>query len=323
VTASPLTPEAPARLASWLPGYVALALIWGSSFLFIKVGIRELHPLYLGLGRAALGALTAGAILHAGGGRLPRSRALWGHVSVTAALSMSVPVVLFGYGERFVSSIVAGLWNATTPLFVLPIGVFVFGIERLTTRRSLGLVVGFAGVLVILGVWQAGPDNGLLGNVLCGAAAVCYGVSVPYQRRFLSGRSESAVAVVASQMIMASIQLAVVAPFVAGAPPAPTSLSWDVLASVVTLGTLGTGVAYAISFRMVRVAGASTASSVNYVLPIVCTLLGVMWLGERLSWYQPIGAAIALVGVVIAESRGNRTARAVPQPALVGASPVE
>src|SRR5688572_17687661 len=114
VTATVLTPSvpAPARTASWLPNYLALAVIWGSSFLFIKVGVRELHPFYLTLGRAACGALTLVVVLLITRTRLPRELRVWGHLSVIAALGVTIPFTLFGYGEQRISSVLAGIWNA-------------------------------------------------------------------------------------------------------------------------------------------------------------------------------------------------------------------
>src|SRR6185312_12730311 len=139
-------------LRAWLPGYLALALIWGSSFLFIKVGIRELHPMYVALGRVAAGTLTL--LLLATRARLPRDPRIWAHLTVVGAIGVAIPFTLFGYGEQRVSSVLAGIWNATTPLFALPVAALVMRTERMTMRRAVGVLVGFVGVLVVLGVWQ-------------------------------------------------------------------------------------------------------------------------------------------------------------------------
>lgn len=305
------TPLTPVRLSSWLPGYALLALIWGSSFLFIMIGIRELHPIYVALGRAAVGAVTVLTIVAVMRHRLPRGWSVWGHLFVIGALGVSIPMTLFAYGEQRVSSILAGIWNATTPLFVLPVAVLVFGIERWTARRLIGLVIGFTGVLVILGIWHGAGGAGLIGQLMCGGAALCYGFGIPYQRRFLAQRAESGVSIVAGQLIMATLQLVVVAALFAGAPPALGSLSLDVVLSIVALGALGTGIAFAINFRIIKVAGASTSASVTYVIPIVATVIGVVVLNERLAWYQPVGALVVLLGVAI--SQGVLVRRRVPR----------
>lgn len=308
-----LSPPPPpvARLGSWLPGYLALAAIWGSSFLFIKVGVRELHPLYVTLGRAGAGALTALILVAVMRHRLPRDPKVWGHLFVLGALGVAIPFTLFGYGELRIPSILAGIWNGTTPLFVLPIAVLVFRTERMTLRRTAGLVLGFVGVLVILGVWHSDGAS-LTGQLMCGGAALCYGFALPYQRKFLSGRPESGVAMVSGQLLMAVLQLGVVAPLIAGAPPAPSELSLEVGLSVLALGALGTGIAFAINFRIIRIAGASTSASVTYVVPIAATVIGVLVLNEQLTWYQPVGAVIVLLGVAVSQGVFKRRPPAPP-----------
>lgn len=306
------TIAAPAVPATrWLPAFFALACIWGSSFLFIKVGIAELHPLHLTLFRVAIGATTLLVILVATRDRLPRDLKLWAHLSVVAAIGVALPFTLFGFGEQRVDSTLAGIWNATTPLVVLPMAVLVFRTERLTLNRVVGLLLGFAGVLVLLGVWQGVEGTQLTGQLMCFAAAACYGVGIPYQKRFITGGSQSGVALAATQLILATAQLTVVAPLVAGAPPAPWSLSGTVIASVLALGALGTGVAFILMFRTIRLAGASTASMVTYLIPLAATVVGILVLQEHLSWYQPVGGLIVLAGVAVSQGLLDRR-RALP-----------
>jgi drug/metabolite transporter (DMT)-like permease len=306
VTAPPV-PAASAGVRRWLPAYLLLAAIWGTSFLFIKVGVRELHPLWLTFGRVAAGLLTLLVVLAATRDRLPRDLRLWGHLSVVALLGVTVPFTLFGYGEQRVSSVLAGIWNAATPLVALPLAVLVFRTERMTTRRAAGLAVGFAGVLVVLGVWQGVGGAQLTGQLLCFGAAMCYAVAIPYQKRFIAGRTGSGVSMAATQLLIALAQLAVAAPLLAGAPPAPGSLSTEVLLAVLALGALGTGLAFVLNFHVIRVAGASTSTSVTYLMPVVATLVGVLILREHLHWYQPVGAAVVLAGVAV--SQGLRLRR--------------
>ena len=304
-----------AQLRSWLPGYLALAVIWGSSFLFIKIGIRELHPMYVALGRVTAGALTVALVLLITRSRLPRDPRVWGHLAVVGAVGVAIPFTLFGYGEQRVASVLAGIWNATTPLVVLPVAVLVFRTERMTLRRTVGIVLGFLGVLTVLGVWHGVGGVQLTGQLMCFGAAVCYGFAIPYQRRFLSGLPDSGVAVPAGQLAMAAVELAIVAPFVAGAPPSPTRLSLDVIGSVLALGALGTGLAFVLNFRVIRMAGASASASVTYLLPIVATVIGVLGLGERIRWYQPVGALIVLAGVAVSQGFLRLPAvRRVPEP---------
>jgi drug/metabolite transporter (DMT)-like permease len=308
------------ELRAWLPGFLALALIWGSSFLFIEIAVRELHPLYVTVGRVASGALTLLVALWFTRARLPRDPRVWGHLAVVGAVGVAIPFTLFGYGEQRVSSLLAGIWNATTPLVVLPVAVLVFRTERMTARRVAGILLGFAGVLVVLGVWEGVGGTELTGQLMCLGAAVCYGIAIPYQRRFLTGLPDSGISIPAGQLIMALAQLLVVAPLVAGAPPAPAALSTDVVGSVLALGALGTGLAFVLNFRVIKVAGASASASVTYLLPVVATVLGVVVLREHLSWHQPVGAVVVLAGVAVSQGllrrpERRRTPAREPEPA--------
>ena len=313
VTASPLTTAPPTAKVptsvpaarSWLPGYLALAVIWGSSFLFIKVGLRELHPLHVALDRIALGAVTLLVLLAVTRVRLPRDIRVWAHLAVVGAFGAALPFTLFSYGEERVSSVLAGIWNATVPLVALPMAVLVFRAESMSRRRAIGLGLGFLGVLTILGVWRGTGDADLVGQLMCLGAALSYGVAIPYQKRFLTGRPEPGTSLAAGQLIMAAVQLSIVASLVAGPPPLPWTLSLPVIASIVGLGAFGTGIAFALSFRVLKLAGVSTATSVTYVIPIWATLMGVLVLKEELSWYQPVGAAIVLLGVAISQMKGR------------------
>lgn len=308
-TAAPPTPTvvAPAVSAkNWLPGFFALAAIWGSSYLFIKVGVEELHPLHLTLFRVAIGALTLLVILVATRDRLPHDARLWGHLFVVAAFGVALPFTLFGYGEQRIDSTLAGLWNATTPLIVLPLAVLVFRTEKMTLRRVLGLLLGFAGVLVLLGIWQGVEGTQLTGQLMCFAAAACYGVAIPYNKKFVTGGSQSGVALATTQLVLATAQLVVVAPLVAGAPPVLWQLSGPVIASLLALGALGTGIAFIFMFRTIRLAGASTASMVTYLIPLVATVVGILVLKEELRWYQPTGGLIVLAGVAVSQGLLSR-----------------
>ena len=296
-----------AHLRGWLPSYLMLAVIWGTSFLFIKVGVRELHPLWLTFARVAAGVAVLLVVLAVTRDRLPRDARLWGHLAVVAALGVAVPFTLFGYGEQRVSSVLAGIWNAATPLVALPLAVLVFRTESLTRRRVAGIATGFLGVLVVLGVWRDIGGSQLTGQLMCFGAAMCYAVAIPYQKKFIAGRAGSGVSIAAGQLLMALAQLAVLAPLLAGAPPAERSPR--VVLCVLALGTLGTGLAFVLNMRVIRVAGASTSTSVTYLMPVVATVVGVLILGEHLLWNQPVGAIVVLAGVAISQGVLSRRRR--------------
>src|SRR4051812_7511207 len=222
--------------------FFALTLIWGASFLFIKIGVEALAPLQVAFGRMAFGALTLVAIALVRRERLPREPKTWAHLFVAATLANTVPFTLFAYAERTVSSSLASIGNATVPLFTLLFALLFLPSERPTPRRAAGLAVGFFGVLIVLGAWRgvtASPDAP--GMLLILVAAACYGGSGVYMRRYLSTTSYSSLALSVGQIGLGALQLAVVLPFTTSMP---AHLPLRVVASVFALGAFGTGIAY-------------------------------------------------------------------------------
>lgn len=315
------TPDKP-PVRAWLPTMLALAAIWGCSFLFISVGVRELHPTYLALGRVLAGAAVLVVFLAIKRESLPRSPRIWAHLFVLGGIGSAIPWSLFGYGEERIPSLLAGIWNGITPLVVLPVAVLAFRTEKFTLQRVLGLLIGFAGMMVVLGAWQIDAGADLVGQLLCMAAAMFYGIAIPYQKRFIAGSALSGTALSAGLLLCATVQLAVAAPILSGhAPPMPWTLSIEVLASVIALGALGSGIAFVLSLRNVRLIGASMSSMVTYLMPIFAIVVGVVVLHEHLTWYQPVGALVVLTGVAVSQGvlRSPRFGR--KQQATTAASP--
>lgn len=307
-----MTTEQP-PLRVWLPWLIGLAAIWGCSFLFIAVGVRELHPVYVTLGRVASGALAVWILMRFTGHRLPRDPVTWGYLAVPGLL-IAFAFTLFGYGEQRIPSLLAGIWNGTTPLVTLPVAVWLFRTERFSIAKAVGLLLGFGGTLVVLGAWQGLGGSEFLGQMLCFIAAACYGIAIPFQHKYLASRLDSDLAISAGQLICATAAMAVIGPLVAGAPPAPWDLSPEVIGSVLTLGALGTGIALAIHARNIRWVGGSTASYVTYLSPLFAIGVGMVVLGEDPHWYQPVGGAIVLLGVAIAQGKIRIGPR--PQPVI-------
>lgn len=291
------------KAASYGPGYLLLAGIWGTSFLLIKIGISELHPLYVALGRVGTGAAVLLGVIVVRRLRLPRAPATWGHLAVLATVGVCVPFTLFGYAERQVPTGVASIWNAGTALFVLPIATLIFRTERLTVLRTAGLGLGLLGVLLVLDAGRGLRGAQLAGHAQCLAAAACYAFAAAYARRHLTHRVEPAAALCAAQLLLAGIELAIVAPLTAGPPPHLTRLSLAVLLSVGLLGTVGTGVAFTLNLRNIAALGATAAATVTYLVPLVATLIGVVALGEHPRWSQPAGATLVLLGVAVSHNR--------------------
>ncbi len=279
---------------------VALTLIWGASFLFIKVGVEALAPMQVAFGRMAFGATVLLLWSATRRERLPRELAVWGHLAVAAALANSIPFTLFAIAERHVSTALASIGNATVPLFTLLFALVFLPSEYPTWRRTLGLVVGFGGVVVVLGVWRGltlGAE--LSGMLLILVAAGCYGASGVYMRRFLSTTSYSSLALSAGQIAAGAVEIGVVLPF---ATHLPHHVPLRVFGAIFALGAFGTGIAYVLMYALIRQAGATVASMVTYFIPLVSIVIGVVGLGERLAWNAPVGAAIIVLGAVLSRS---------------------
>ncbi len=175
------------RGISWQLRFLTLAVIWGSSFILIKISTEALAPLQVAFGRMAFGALALVAVLAARCERLPSGLRVWAHLAVAAVLLNAVPFTLFAVAEQRISSALAGICNAATPLFTLLVAVLALRDERPTRRGGAGLVVGFVGVLVVLGVWQGTAGQSAVGATMALGAAACYGLGWVYLRRHLTG----------------------------------------------------------------------------------------------------------------------------------------
>ncbi|GLW10004.1 transporter [Microtetraspora sp. NBRC 13810] len=285
------------RTSHWLPGFLTLSAIWGSSFALIKIAVDAgVAPMWVALWRCLFGALALFAICWARRLPLPRDRATWGHALVVAALLNAVPFVLLAHGETQVSSLLAGVLNATTPLNTLIFALLLVPGERPTGRRLLGLLVGFAGVLVVLGVWNGFDGGSVTGSVFCLLATACYGAGFAYTRRFFSGRAGSAASLSAAQIGCATLELTLVAPFAAGPPVWP---GLPAAAGLLALGVIGTGVAYILNLRVIQVAGPTVAAAVTYVTPLWSTLIGALLLAEPLGPHTVAGGLLVIGGVLL------------------------
>ncbi|MFC5183627.1 DMT family transporter [Actinomadura harenae] len=284
----------------WMPGFVALSAIWGASFALIKVAVDAgVAPAWVALWRCLFGALALLGICAIRRTWPPREPVLWGHALVVAALLNAVPFTLLAYGETQVSSVLAGIWNATTPLATMMFAAALVPQERLTGRRLFGLLTGFAGVLVVLGVWQGIEGGTVAGALACLATTICYGAGFAYTQRFFSGHGASAAGLSAMQIGCATAELALLTPLISGAPTWPGPRAG---AALLVLGAAGTGVAYVLNLAVIRSAGSTVAATVTYVAPLWSTMLGATLLSEPIGWNTAAGGLLILAGVVIARA---------------------
>lgn len=294
--------------------YLLVALTWGSSFLFAKIGLDGLAPQQVATVRTVLGAVTLVLILLATRRRWPREPRVWGHLFVVSVFLNALPSSLMAWAEQTVPSGLASIYNATTPIMTMAALAVLIPSERLRGRQVVGIVLGIVGVLVLVGPWDVIGDPSVLASVpgqvaLLGMTA-SYGVGLAYLRRVAVTSAYDPVTLATVQLTLAAGLLLLVAPVIA---TGPVQLDWRIVAAMIALGCVGTGLAYAWNTRLVQAWGAGRASTVTYLTPIVGVALGVLVLGERVRWNEPVGGLVVLVGIALAS--GILTRRRAPAPA--------
>ncbi len=297
-------------VGSWLPSYLLLALIWGNSFFFVMVGLESLTPAGIVFTRLVLGMLTMIAISAVTRTAFP-DRRHWKAIFIIAIPMASASWFLFSFSEQYISSALAGIINGATPLSTLAAILIAFPEERPTRQRVVGLVVGFLGILVVVGVWQGLGASTWLGIGACVLAVIGYGIAYPYTRRHLAtGRADAVppLALATGLMVAATIQITPVM-LVTGYAHDP--LTMPVVLAMLALGILGSGIAYVLNFRVIARSDATTASTVTFAITVVAVISGAVFLSEDITWNQPVGALIVIVGASLAQGllRMPRSAR--------------
>jgi len=275
-----------------------LAFIWGWSFLFIKVILEDAPPTFLAWGRIASGLAVLAVAMRRRGERLPERR-YWGHLLVLGLAMSVLPFMLIGWGEEHISSALASVLNACTPLFAAGFAAGLLG-ERLRPAQLAGVAVGFLGVAVVAGV--GGGD--LAGSSLLGSAAVVlagagYGFGFAYANRFTTGLS--ALQLSFGQLLAGTVLLAPVAAVDLAA--GRVHLGPRAALCLLLLGTLGTGYAYLLNYRTLQESGATVASLVTYLVPLVAVAAGILVLSEPFSLRLVLGGLIVVLGVALVQGR--------------------
>ena len=285
---------------SWLGLYIALGIVWGCSFIFIKLGLEFLTPFGVAFGRCALGALALLVYLKFKGMSLVRDRKMISHLWVVALLLNVIPGIFFAWAETEVTSILAGIINAVTPLMTLIAIIVVSRNEPPTKPQVIGLLIGFIGVLTVLGAWKGLGDNPIWAILVLLAAVTCYGFSFPYSRRYILPAQLAPEVMAATQVSLGAITLL---PLFLIDGIAKDEYRIGPVLAMIALGVFGSGFAYIWNFTIMRAAGSAIASSVTYVTPVVAVAVGLIFLQEKLHWYEPVGAVIVLFGAAIAQGR--------------------
>ena len=282
---------------------VALSLIWGASFLFIKIAVRDVSPATLILGRLGLAAITLALIApFVVGSRqtVDELRRNWRWLAVVAVTNTAIPFWLLSWGETRIQSGLASILQAAVPIFNAVIAFGFFRDVRVTGIRLVGVLVGFVGVALLVG---AQPQGKILGALAVVGMAFCYGLGGLLAGRHLQGVQPLVVA-------LASCSISAVLAAPAGVAQAiGTSIGWKPILSVAFLGVVGTAAAYLLFFALIRGAGAAYASLCTYLIPPIALAYGAIFLNERFGASAFLALAIILAGVALG-SGGLRFARA-------------
>jgi drug/metabolite transporter (DMT)-like permease len=288
--------------------FVGMGLIWGASFLFMKVALEGVSFGQVAWTRIMLGALTLGIIALATRARLPRQPIVWLHFAVISVTFCVLPYLLFAWAEQYISSSLASILNAVTPITTAIMATLVFRVEKLNWGQVLGVMLGMVGVIVIVAPWEVGALLGdWRGQLACLGAVTCYGFALGYLRKFLAPYQVPSITSAFLYIGLAAVIMLLLTPVVAWHP---VDLDIWVVLSLLGLGALGTGVVYIWNMNVLTAWGPTVTSGVTYVTPVVGVILGVLLLQESLSWHEPLGAVIVFLGILLTQQRirlGRRT----------------
>lgn len=300
--------QRPMSLHEWIM-LLVLSALWGGSFFFNSIALRDIPVLTVVLSRVALAALILLAVLRLCGERMPRAPRIWAAFLGMGLLNNAIPFSLIVWGQQHIASGVASILNAATPLFTVVLAHLLTGDERMTSGRLTGVLTGFAGVAVMIGA-EALRDLGVhvVAQVICLAAAVSYACAGIYGRRFRAmGLSPMATAtgqVIASSLILLPLVMVLDRPWTRPAPGLPAILALTGLAA------MSTAVAYVLYFRILATAGATNLLLVTFLVPVSAILLGTLFLGEALMSRHLAGMALIGVGLAAIDGRPWRAIRA-------------
>lgn len=280
-----------------------MAFAWGASFLFMKVALEGMSWGQLAWSRILIGALTMLVIVLVMRERMPRDLKLWAHLAVAGISGVAFPFLLWAWAEQYISSALASIFNGITPITTALMVSFAFHVEKLSRNQIVGIVIGLAGVVVIIAPWSGALFGGSLwGQVAAILATICYGFTGGYLRKYVTPRGISAPMVAFGQVGAAAVLVLALSPILA---PGPLVLNGWIVLSILALGAFGTGIAFLWNINVMRAWGPTRNSTVTYLTPIIGVALGVLVLGETLSWNEPVGAAIAIVGILVMRQRAS------------------
>jgi len=284
--------------------FILLGAVWRASFLWIKIAIREVGPVTLVGYRVGFGALTVILVSLFTRTAWPRDLATWLTYCILGVTSVAIPFVLISWGEKTIDSAVAAILNASVPLFTILFAHFILRDDRMTVQRMLGLLVGFAGVVVLLSKdLQPGAHNSLLGQAAVILASLFYAGSAVFAR--LKTSHVPGLVRGGAPLLTASVVIWLLIPLV----ERPIQLSslpitWVAL---LWLGVLGAGLAWVLWYYLLHEIGPTRTALVSYLFPLGGVVLGVIFLREELTWQLFLGALLIVASIVVVNWRTKET----------------
>jgi drug/metabolite transporter (DMT)-like permease len=283
--------------------FALLGFMWGSSYLFIKIGVEDgLTPFTLITLRLLIGFLLLLTVVLVARERIPPFGRIYGHLFVMGAINIAIPFSLITWAEQSVDSSIAAILNAAVPLFVMMIAAVFLRDERLTVNRVLGLVVGFVGVAVLVGFDPSDLANGnLSGEIALIGSTISYACGAVYARRNIHGLRPMIPAIFQvgfGLLIVSTLAFVFENPLATTFTPAS-------LFSVIWLGLLGSGLAYLAFFRLLRDWGATRTSMVAYLLPLYGIVLGALVRNEPVDATMILGTVLIIGGVALVNARAS------------------
>ena len=244
--------------------------------------------------------MTLALVLKAKKLKFPREPLVWLKLWIVSLLLNSIPGILFAQAQREVTSILAGIINATTPLMTLLVMLLIFREEKVSLNQVTGLIIGAVGIAIVFGIWNGLGNNSISAVVMLLGAVLCYGISFPYSRKKIIPLGISSEVLAATQLTAATVTLLPLFLLDGTSGGGVTTIP---LLSIAALGIFGSGFAYIWNFRVIKEAGSAVASTVTYITPVVAVFMGLIFLAEPLTWNEPIGGLVVLLGAAISQNR--------------------
>lgn len=287
---------------------VALGAIWGASFLLLKIALRDIPPttvIGFRIGTAALTILIALPLMRNGARAVRELRERWRAFAFLGAINTSLPFLLLTWGQQYIDTGVAAIFNASAPIWTAVFALFFVQSERVTGMRLAGIVIGFVGIVLLIGFEPSGGENAVIGSLAVVAAAALYAIGALFTGRRLRGVSPLGVA-------LGSMLWATLFTLPLGLARLPGhDLTWDAALSVVALGAVATALAYLLYFALIAGAGPSRAILVTYLVPSMAIVYGVVFLDETVTVQVFGGLALVLLGVGLGTGTLRRPRRPV------------